>query len=57
MNKVLLRNPPEQRKAAKAAAAGRGANLWSGLRTLKTRQHAQLLTCESVSYAHNRKYE
>ena len=28
MSNVLLRNPSEQRKAARAAAAGRGENVW-----------------------------
>ena len=29
MRNVLLRSPSEQRKAAKAADAGRGTNVWS----------------------------
>ena len=35
MSNVLLRNPSEQRKAARAAAAGRGTNVWGDNKPLR----------------------
>ena len=35
MSNVLLRNPSEQRKAAKTAAAGRGTNGWGDNKPLR----------------------